>query len=112
MLRAGRTWVDPNGNDLAVLTLEGAVSGLTPSRPELMSFSGPTGDGSRFFKSSASAEPLALDGENLLSFPENRGAVCIEGERAVALLGQKSGTETEPQLVSLALLPEGLRPAQ
>ncbi len=112
VLRAGRTWVDPEGRDLAVLTLEGALGGVIPSATELMNFAGPSMGEAHSFMGVISAEPLAQGQGGLPTFPEHRGAVCLEGARAVAILGQKPDYPTEGVLVSLALLPESLRPAQ
>ncbi|MHC5065217.1 MAG: MlaD family protein [Planctomycetota bacterium] len=112
VLRAGRTWVDPEGRDLAVLSLDGAVGGLVPSAPELMNFAGPSENGAHTFVSVVSAEPLAKSDDGLPKFLDHRGSVCMENSKAVAILGKKIGTDAEGVLVSLALLPEGLRPAQ
>ena len=112
VLRAGRTWVDPDGKDLAVLTLEGSGSGLPITDPELLDFAEQPTKGADSYLVAGSSEPQHLAIGSLPSMPENCGAICLQDGKVIAILGQASGVDSQSVLVSLAVLPAGLRPRQ
>jgi len=112
VLRAGRTWVDPEGRDLAVLTLEGAGSGFPVTDSNLLEFSGQLAEDANSFRVAGSSEALKLTTVNLPAMPDNCGAVCFKDNKVVAILGQKDGIDVATELIPLALIPAGLRPRQ
>ncbi|MCC6671264.1 MAG: MCE family protein [Planctomycetes bacterium] len=114
VLRAGRTWVDPDGGDLALLVVEDPPPGTGTTPAALLAF--------------AAAVPalplraLALDGEGKTRGPEAiekaealpaldawRGAAVLRDGVVVAIVAQQGQTDT-PALVPLAALPEEVRP--
>lgn len=118
-LRALRTWADPHGSDLAVLTAE--VDGSLPHRAlgftpaEAMSFVGevPAGAGGELWfvdergkaaTQTATALPARLEGM--------RGAALVLKEKVVGVLGQAGADDEAPRVVPLGRLPETLRPGR
>ncbi len=117
VLRAMRTWVAPDGEDLTLLMLdlEGADKAAVPltaagrlqftddwqgvDSVQLYSI-----DDDRVV-SKAPADPSALADD-----AATRGAAAVVGERVVALRGNESGQSGAGRMVSLSLVPEGLRP--
>lgn len=112
VLRAGRTWVDPMGRDLAVLTLEGASSDLPVTDSSMFRYVEKPDTGPSSFLVAGSLDSLELSAGSLPSLQDNYGAACLQDNKVVAILGQKTGIDTQAVLVPLALLPAGLRPRQ
>lgn len=112
VLRAGRVWVDPAGNDLAALVLEDAPPDTVGTPGARLSFAGGVEGGP------LTVHPVGADGVAMPTCEAGRdvpvdahGAPITAGERVVGVLGRV--TATSPGLgtiVALGLLPVELRP--
>ena len=108
VLRAGRSWVDPEGEDLAVLVLENAPPDLRVTMSEELGFEEPESSADTLYQSSG--EDGAVPGDlTSLSLDERRGAVAVRGGVVVGIVGERDGN---PAIVPLSRLPEALRPKQ
>ena len=108
VLRAGRSWVYPEGEDLAVLVLENAPPDLRVTTSEELGFEEPESSADTLYQSSG--EDGAVPGDlTSLSLDERRGAVAVRGGVVVGIVGEREGN---PAIVPLSRLPEALRPKQ
>jgi hypothetical protein len=107
VLRAGRSWVDPQGADLAILVVESAPPDLEVTPAELLAFDLVPTDGVSVQVAAGDQGPTGLDGSPLPDLGAHRGAVLLVGGRAFALIGEEDG---RPVRVPLAGIPDALRP--
>jgi hypothetical protein len=112
VLRAGRVWIDPAGNDLAALVLEHAPPDTAGTPAARLSFAG------GFEGGPLTLHPVGADGVAMptcelgASVPTDaHGAPVTVGERMIGVLGRKTATSPElGTIVALGLLPQELRP--
>jgi hypothetical protein len=119
VLRALRTWVAPDGADLTVLVADlepGQRADVALSSPRILDFAADPG-------SVDDLDLRAMDGDRRVielehpaaALPElslSLGAVALRDGRVVGVVGQRAADSSEPALLSLGLVPEGLRPRQ
>ncbi len=111
VLRAGRSWIDPGGQDLALLVVEGAPPDLAVTAAENLDFEFDDAD-------SASATLQKFDRTmqtNLGAVTDldaARGSVAVHQDRAGGILAQVNGSDATPVIVPLSRLPAELRPKQ
>jgi hypothetical protein len=110
VLRAGRVWVDPTGNDLAALVLEDAPPDMVGTPPAKLVFSG------NVDRADVMARAAGPDGAALPPIPfaasaeqDVHGAAVLAGDRVLGVVGRAGGTGG-PVVVALELLPADLRP--
>ncbi|HLQ36191.1 MAG TPA: MlaD family protein [Planctomycetota bacterium] len=117
VLGAGRVWVDPDGQDLAVLVLDGTPPDLPVTAAALFDRAAKLPPALtaqlRCAGQDGTAQP-ALE----VQWPEQqpdldacRGGALLVSDKVVGLVGQKGGRERVPVAVPLQRLPEDLRPA-
>lgn len=112
VLRAGRVWVHPAGQDLAVLVLEDVPPTLRGTPATRFSFDTAAGDGGQRIVRCAGPDgvPLAAApfaptaGDGLLG-----GAVVTEGV-VRGIVGRAAGAAAELAVIPVDVLPEDLRP--
>jgi hypothetical protein len=110
VFRAGRSWVDPAGGDLALLVLENVPPDLPATPLELLVFDGSSTGAHMIWN--AGGEPCELDLTRPESAATSRGAAVVRDGRVVGILGQRNGRESIRTVQELALLPESLRPSR
>jgi hypothetical protein len=123
-LEATRIWVPDEGNqaaDLTVLRVEGLPMKYPTSKPTAFAFKSrtaieqagaPTGSELRISGEGGApktAVPFALD-KTVLA--EMRGAAVVADDLVFGLVGQVSGADQQPALVTLDILPAAFRPAR
>lgn len=108
VLRAGRSWVDPSGADLAVLVLEGAPPDLVGTPPSRFSFEAAEPVPQSAWSAGAK-EPAKLAPGALPPLPRSRGAVLMIGGQLFGIVGEEKAGE-RPVAVPLSRLPDVLRP--
>jgi hypothetical protein len=113
VLRAGRSWVDPQGHDLAVLVVENAPPDAPTTAAVVFEFGGEAlGEGTAVELVGAGAASVAAAVPAWPDVESHRGWVVTRGGRVVGLLGQGGGFDSRPVLVPIELLPAELRPAR
>lgn len=118
VLRAGRIWVDAQGGDLAVLSLEGARPDLRVTPGSMFDFAAepPTGPTAGLVLRCAGEDgrPEAardLAGPNDLPAVDGCwGGAVVTASAVRGLLGRTAGTDPAPRLHLLRDVPEDLRP--
>lgn len=113
VVRALRTWVAPDGTDLALLTLEATSEqrdGIVLSAAGMFSFAGVDESGQVLWSLDSDrrvVEAPAPAGEYDPSF---RGAPVVQGGQIVGVYGQATGTDESPAVAPASVVPESLRP--
>lgn len=108
VFRAGRTWIDPAGGELALLVLDGVPPDLPATLPKLLEFEADveTADG---FLIAGADRPAALT-NGLPSLADARGGILMRGETVVGLVGRSASDSTKSARIALSVVPAGLRP--
>ena len=106
--RAGRTWVDPSGGDLALLVLEDVPPDLPTTSVGEFDFDSGADVADEF--SIATNEHANALGTALPGLSAARGAVLIHAGKAVGILGCAQGKDETPARIQLSALPVELRP--
>ena len=110
VLRAGRSWVDPDGADLALLLVEDAPPDMPVTPVDRLGFGQPAAVPDAIWVAGDDA-PHALTDGRLPEVPTHRSAVLLRGDTVVGVLGGPSaGGEDPPTVVPLGRLPAVLRP--
>ena len=111
VVRAGRVWVAPTGEDLCLLVLEGAAEQLAGTPPALLGFDDAKPEANRYYER-AGAEPVLFQADLVLDAKEPWvGASIRSGEVVHGLLGQQGPRSRTGAVVPLHLVPADLRPA-
>jgi hypothetical protein len=108
VLRAGRSWVDPEGGDLALLVLENAPPDLRVTNAADLVFDGSGAVEDPLFWTVGEEAPAPIDLPTL-SLDHGRGALALRDGVVFGLVGEEDG---RPSLVPLSRLPEALRPGR
>jgi hypothetical protein len=103
VLRAGRVWVDPRGNDLAALVLESVPPDWVGTAPSRLVFSGVVDGPLQLLAAGADGLPVAVASDPAAGVEVPGAAVAAAGK--VIGVGGRNGA-----VVALELLPEDLRP--
>lgn len=129
-LTATRSWVEKNGIDIVVLRIEGLPRDYPTSKVSVFSYikwaplaeSVGTGSASQQLyvcgESGVQSEPVDFrikdlaDSTGATKLDTLRGGLVMRGKTLVGLVGQVSGTESQPVVVSFETLPESLRPTK
>jgi hypothetical protein len=108
VLRAGRSWVDPAGADLAVLVLENAPPDLRVTNPSEIGFETPVAEAPPLFRTvgNEGASPANVAEMDL---EVCRGSIALRDGLVVGIVGEADG---QPTMVPLTRLPEALRPGR
>jgi hypothetical protein len=112
VLRAGRVWVDPNGQDIAALVLEEPPPDMVGTPAAKLVFAGAV-DAQPLAVRAVGADGAALPAAELsptatTALPgDASGAAVTAGDRAVGVLGMAGKS---PVVVAFELLPADLRP--
>ena len=112
-LAAARTWVHPDGEDLAVLRVEGLPRRSPTTRPDVMVFLDEASpEGLVVRKAGERGAPLPPEPFDLttIDLEKTRGAVLVEGETVVGFVGEQGASGGVPMVVTLSGLPPWLRP--
>lgn len=109
VLRAGRSWVDTEGADLAVLVLEGAPPDLIGTPPKRFTFEPVEGPPEAAW-TVGEEEAAEVGAEGLPAVAGNRGAILLRGGKIYAVLGEQLDDGEQSVPVPLDRLPEVLRP--
>jgi hypothetical protein len=103
VLRAGRVWVDPKGNDIAALVLEAVPPDQIGTASARLMFSGAVDSPLQLLAAGPDGLPLAA-----ASYPEGAaempGGAVTAGGKVIGIVGQQRA------VVALELLPDDLRP--
>lgn len=109
VLRAGRTWVDPGGSDLALLLIEDAPPDL-PATPSTRLTFEPDSVVPDSVWNVGDEAPMDLQPGSLPDVASFRGALLMCDGRVIGLLGQDPTDADTPARVPLDHLPATLRP--
>lgn len=108
VFRAGRSWVDPEGSDLAMLVLENAPPDLRVTDPKDLAFAGADTEGELLVQAVGDETPISLDLE-AVRLEERRGGLALRAGVVIGLVGEVDGI---PSLIPLSRIPEALRPVR
>lgn len=106
--RAGRTWVDPGGGELALIVLEDVPPDLVTTLARDIDFEADPEVADEF--ATASTEHPSVLGAKPPALGVGRGAVLVREGRAVGLLGRSAADADLPGRIALIALPVELRP--
>ena len=114
VLRAGRVWVHPDGQDLAVLVLEDAPPDLVGTAQRHLRFSGPVEAGAGALRlRAAGPDGAPLPAREVVDGTEadgpQLGAGVVLDERVIGVFGRRPDG-TGAVVVALEQLPDDLRP--
>ena len=108
--RAGRTWVDPQGGELALLVVEDAPPDHATTQASTIDVDAdPTGP---VDFATDTTEHTNVLGTTLPALPAARGGVLVRDGRALGLIGGSVDDENVPARIPLSSLPAELRPAK
>lgn len=111
VVQASRTWTAPDGLDLAVLVLQDSTQSGSDGRR--LDFSAGTPGTNRTVQAlDEQVKPMPPVPLADADLAVHRGAVVIDGDRVVGLLGQTAIDDLRPSVVALAQVPQALRPKQ
>lgn len=108
VFRAGRTWIDPAGGELALLVVEDAPPDLAMTPPADFEFESDPALAVDF--ATAATEHTNVLGAVLPSLGSARGGVLVRDGRALGLIGRDADDATRPARIALSALPAELRP--
>lgn len=108
VFRAGRTWIDQSGGELALLVVEDAPPDLAMTPAADLDFEADPAKAGEF--ATASTEHSNVLGESLPALDAARGGVLIREGRAFGLIGGSSDDPDRPARIGLGALPLELRP--
>ena len=111
VMRAGRVWVDPSGQDLAVLVLEDAQPNLVGTPGARVVFEGETPGPLQLRAVGPDGVELpvqTLTDETPIS-EDNLGGCAVVGGKVIGIFGRKPGSAASA-VIALGQLPEDLRP--
>ena len=113
VLRAGRVWVHPSGQDLAALVLEDARPDLVGTPSDHLIFAGTVAPNDELQLRAAGHDGAALPARQLASDVTltdlTLGAAVVAGDKVIGVFGQR-GSGSTPTVIALEQLPEDLRP--
>lgn len=111
VLRAGRVWVAPGGEDLCLLVLEAAAGSVRGTPAALLDFDPPKPEAAEYYERAGTA-PVLFQADMVLDAKEPWvGAVLRAGDVVHGLLGQQGPRSRVGTVVPLSLVPNDLRPA-
>ena len=111
VLRAGRIWVQPTGQDLAVLVLEDAPPNLGGTPADRLVFAGPVPAAAELELRAAGPDGAPLPLRPVVDAPaveETHGAAVAAAGKVIGVYGRTDAGK--PVIVALEQLPEDLRP--
>ncbi|MGE0142541.1 MAG: MlaD family protein [Planctomycetota bacterium] len=108
VFRAGRTWIDPAGGELALLILDGVPPDLPATLSSAMEFEADVDTADGFLI--AGAEHPATLTNGLPSLADARGGILVRGGTVVGLVGRSTSDAAKPARIALSSVPAGLRP--
>ncbi|MBX3462596.1 MAG: MCE family protein [Planctomycetes bacterium] len=113
VLRAGRVWVDGEGQDLALLLLEDAPPDLRGTEAGRLCFDDAPSAGAEVAVRCAGADggPVAPSAwEGAAATGDRLGGATVAGDKVIGVVGRRRALEDVASIVPLQRLPADLRP--